>query len=158
MCDAPTLSNVTHRRARVPHRCDECRRPIAQGEYYNDWRSLYEGQWSTTAYCFLCGIAWNILGPLLGDDGAEVGDLWGACVEAGAFERLPTPVCVDGASLLGSALGRLYGAAHEADDRAHALYRERVASPIADGRGDPSFALCLHLAHYAARRDRWRTP
>lgn len=48
------VSHVDDVRARKPHRCDDCRGPIAIGETYRRAKFLQEGYWSSFAMCPAC--------------------------------------------------------------------------------------------------------
>lgn len=45
------------RRARKPHKCDECGRAIAPGEAYEIFRGLYDGKWDGGKSCAHCLVA-----------------------------------------------------------------------------------------------------
>ncbi len=143
MCEAATVTHVTRRCARIRHQCDECFRLVTPGEFYDDVRSLVDGSWSTMAHCRWCAIAWTLLFPLVDRKCVEYSRLWETAVEAGAFRRLDAPATIDDAADLGGALGRLYGAAHDAEDRHFALYRERGPSRCAP-QGRPGLRARAH--------------
>ena len=48
---------TSNRRARKPHKCGECGRPIIVGELYRSSRGLFEGSWNTNCICAHCQIA-----------------------------------------------------------------------------------------------------
>ncbi len=45
---------IVRPRARVAHRCDECRRVIDPGEHYEKITALWEGSWQTYKTCHHC--------------------------------------------------------------------------------------------------------
>lgn len=52
--ERPDVYAATTRKARTPHRCDECLSLIARGERYERASSLYEGSWSVMRTCCRC--------------------------------------------------------------------------------------------------------
>ncbi len=46
--------NVTHRRARKQHACEECREPIAVGTLHEHVSMFFDRVWSSYRMCFLC--------------------------------------------------------------------------------------------------------
>jgi hypothetical protein len=60
--DAPSIWSDAARRARKPHKCDECDREIAAGEIYRYATMLYDGHWNSFYTCAHCrvGQVWLI--------------------------------------------------------------------------------------------------
>lgn len=52
--DEGTLLSNGGRRARKPHRCDECSRTIEPREQYQYWTSVYDGNITTMRMCAHC--------------------------------------------------------------------------------------------------------
>lgn len=57
MADPVQFAHWTYRKARKPHRCDECRRPIQRNELYLVADSLYDRRWMVTKTCTHCEAA-----------------------------------------------------------------------------------------------------
>lgn len=61
-----TVSQRAERKARKPHRCDECGRTILPGERYEALTGLYEGSWCYTKVCLHCLAARRWLSKVCG--------------------------------------------------------------------------------------------
>lgn len=84
----------TRRRARVEHRCEECREPIAPGAYYMRVATGYDGSVSSHAVCLGCR-AWtaaynDAARRFCGCSGIWIGQLWNHIAEL-AREHLGMP-------------------------------------------------------------------
>lgn len=62
MCDdgyeSPQVQVEEWVRARKQRECYACRRPIEPGAVYHRYKSLFDGEWSTTTHCSTC---WTIV-------------------------------------------------------------------------------------------------
>ena len=77
--------DVTHPKARKPHRCYECRAPIAIGEVYERVSGKWEGGVESFTFCLTCE-AWTRAfmaeqQRVCGCSGWEMGHVWGAIKE-----------------------------------------------------------------------------
>jgi len=76
--DGPDVSETTWRKARVTHRCCECRAVIPAGARYQHVRGLWDGTWETIKTCQPCAT--------IRDDftrcGYVYGELWETLREA----------------------------------------------------------------------------
>lgn len=54
--DSPDVSTSCTRRARKPHKCDECSRKIERGETYHFGKILLEGTWFENKRCEHCSV------------------------------------------------------------------------------------------------------
>lgn len=91
--DGADVADVTIRRARKSHRCEECRETIAVGQSYEHTSMLYEGTWERYRTCLPCAEIRNALSC----DGSWVwGQLWrnAADVTFPAFQRASPIDCL----------------------------------------------------------------
>lgn len=54
------FSTSTWRKARKPHRCDECYGTIAKGDRYERTFGKFEGDWFVNALCAKCSRMWSV--------------------------------------------------------------------------------------------------
>jgi hypothetical protein len=64
-------------KARIPHKCEECGRPIPAGSLYERVGMLWDGKWSTTRTCLDC----RAIAKAFCCEGRILGDLWESVYE-----------------------------------------------------------------------------
>lgn len=83
MCDSdpPAVYRHTTPRARVPHRCCECRRErIQPGDHYHRHEGLWAGEWRTYCVCLRCERVRDALERGMRSD-------WGECLAFGEMRE-----------------------------------------------------------------------
>lgn len=92
--DGPTLYNDRFVRARIPHKCCECRRTIIPGFQYQKVTGKWEGYFNEHHTCMDC---WNIREAFRCGGGFIFGQLWETLadyrndINTGCLEKIKTP-------------------------------------------------------------------
>lgn len=83
--ECSTIWEETQPKARIEHKCSECREPIPAGTRYTQIKSLFDGHWDTFKICHKCDV-WRCKIAILEIAHGCLSDYW--CPVPDLFEEL----------------------------------------------------------------------